>query len=59
MRKYKRMKYEDRKVIEKMLSDGKRISEIAEKVGVHQVTIYNEIRRCSGKYSAEQAQALL
>lgn len=60
MRNYKKMKFEDRKTIEKMLKEGIGVKEIAEKIGVHQVTIYNELRRCPpGEYAAEKAQATL
>ena len=37
----KRLKYEDRKEIEKMKNDGVRVVVIAEKIGVHRATIYN------------------
>lgn len=40
----KRLKYEDRKEIEKMKNDGVRVVVIAEKIGVHRATIYNELR---------------
>jgi IS30 family transposase len=60
MKKYKKMKFEDRKTIERMLKAGNDVTEIANEVGVHKVTIYNEIRRCpKGEYAAEKAQATL
>lgn len=55
-KKYKRLLFDDRKKIEKMVSEGKDTKEIAERIGVHTATIYNELRRCAGKYNAEQAQ---
>ncbi len=59
-REYKRIKFEDRKIIEEMLNAGSSIIEIATRVKVNKTTIYNEIRRCpSGKYSASQAQEMI
>lgn len=61
-RNYNRMNYEDRKLIEKMCKEGKRVAEIADAVGVHRATIYNELARCGLKtaelqqYSADTAQ---
>ena len=60
MKKGKRMRFEDRKIIEQMLKEGRGEKEIAEKIGVHYTTIHNEIRRCArGEYEAEKAQATL
>lgn len=52
----KRLKYEDRKGIEKMKNDGVRVVVIAEKIGVHRATIYNELKRGGTPYRAEVAQ---
>lgn len=52
----KRLKYEDRKEIEKMKNDGVRVVVIAEKIGVHRATIYNELKRGGAPYRAEVAQ---
>ena len=52
----KRLKYEDRKEIEKMTNDGVRVVAIAEKIGVHRATIYNELKRGGTPYRAEVAQ---
>lgn len=52
----KRLKYEDRKEIEKMMNDGVRVVVIAEKIGVHRATIYNELKRGGTPYRAEVAQ---
>ena len=61
-RKYKRLKYSDRKKIEELLRDRRGIAEIADAVGVHRDTIYKEIRR-SGldefTYNAADAQKAL
>lgn len=50
----KRLKYEDRKEIEKMKNDGVRVVVIAEKIGVHRATIYNELKRGGTPYRAEE-----
>lgn len=52
----KRLKYEDRKEIEKMKNGGVRVVVIAEKIGVHRATIYNELKRGGTPYRAEVAQ---
>ena len=52
----KRLKYEDRKEIEKMKNDGVRVVVIAEKIGVHRATIYNELKRGGTPYRAEVAK---
>ncbi len=52
----KRLRYEDRKIIEQMINGGSRVEEIADKIGVHKATIYMELRRCGGKYTADAAQ---
>ena len=52
----KRLKYEDRKEIEKMKNDGVRVVVIAEKIGVHRATIYNELKRGGTPNRAEVAQ---
>ena len=49
----KRLKYEDRK---EMKNDGVRVVVIAEKIGVHRATIYNELKRGGTPYRAEVAQ---
>ena len=52
----KRIAYQDRKKIEEMERAGKKVTEIAEAIGVHQATIYNELRRGGTPYSADVAQ---
>lgn len=61
-RKYKRLRYEDRQAIEKMLKAGDSIAVIAGALGVHRDTIYKEFARSGTdqkNYSAEVAQATL
>lgn len=61
-RKYKRLRYKDRQVIERMAKRGSRITAIAEELGVHRDTIYKEIARCKATpetYSADAAQETL
>lgn len=54
-----RLRYEDRKEIEKLLKKGFSVNEISEAIGVHRVTIYNELRRCPQEYRADEAQKTL
>lgn len=57
IRSYKKITYEDRVIIENELKNNTPISKIADEIGVHRVTIYNELKRCEeGKYSADIAQ---
>ncbi len=42
-RKYKRLRYEDRRTIEKMLKAGDSVVMIAGALGVHRDTIYKEL----------------
>ena len=59
MRKYKRISYADRKVIEALLKKNKRIVEIADALGCHRATIYEEIKRGGTPYKADVAQRTL
>ena len=52
----KRINYTDRKKIEAMVKTGAKVIEIAEAVGVHRATIYNELKRGGEPYKAEAAQ---
>ena len=52
----KRINYTDRKKIEAMVRTGAKVIEIAEAVGVHRATIYNELKRGGEPYQAEAAQ---
>ena len=61
-RRYKRLHYKDRQVIEKMSRDGRSVAEIASVLGVHRDTIYKEYARCgatSDTYRADKAQETL
>ena len=58
-RKYKRLRYEDRQTIEKMLKDHNSVAEIAGSLGVHRDTIYKEFARSGTDqhtYSADAGQ---
>ena len=55
------LNYEDRKLIMEMIKEGYRITEIADKLGVHRSTLYYEFKRCQcnddySKYDADLAQ---
>ncbi len=52
----RRLNYEDRKRIEKMKEQGARVIVIADTIGVHRSTIYNELKRGGTPYRAEVAQ---
>jgi IS30 family transposase len=52
----RRLCYEDRKRIEAMYSQGVRVVVIADTIGVHRATIYNELKRGGTPYRAEVAQ---
>lgn len=54
---YKRITYEDRKLIEELVEFGESARAIAQQVGVSPAAIYTELRRCeAGNYSADEAQ---
>lgn len=58
-RKYKRLRYEDRKTLEKMLRAGDSVAEAAGVLGVHRDTIYKEFARSGTDqhtYSADAGQ---
>lgn len=59
---YRRLRYEDRRTIEKMLKDGSSVAKIAGRLEVHRDTIYKEFYRSGTDrhtYTAEAAQAKL
>lgn len=61
-RKYRRLRYEDRQTIEKMLKTGNSVVVIAKELGVHRDTIYKELTRSGTDqhtYTADVAQATL
>lgn len=55
----KRLNYADRQRIESMKKSGAKVKEIAQAVGVHRATIYNELKRGGEPYRAEIAQRTL
>ena len=55
----RRLNYEDRKQIEWLMKKGVRVIEIAETVGVHRATIYNELKRGGNPYNGDMAQQRL
>lgn len=55
----KRLNYADRQRIERMKKSGAKVTEIAQAVGVHRATIYNELKRGGEPYRAEIAQRAL
>lgn len=52
----RRLNYEDRRKIEWMSAKGVRVVEIADAIGVHRATIYNELKRGGTPYKADEAQ---
>ncbi len=50
------LSYENRKIIEKMLNQGEKIVVIADIIGCHRATIYNELKRGGIPYCADVAQ---
>lgn len=52
----RRLNYDDRKQIESMKEQGVRVIVIADTIGVHRATIYNELKRGGTPYRAEVAQ---
>ena len=52
----KRLNYEDRQKIEKMAEQGAKVIVIADAIGCHRATIYNELKRGGTPYKAEIAQ---
>ena len=56
--KYKYLSLSDRKVIERMYTEGARPIDIAAKIGCHTATVYTELQRGSnGKLDANQRPA--
>lgn len=50
------LSYQDRQIIEKMRLQGEKITVIANIIGCHRTTIYNELKRGGTPYCAEVAQ---
>ena len=55
----RRLNFTDRQTIERMHAAGVKVSAIADEVGVHRATIYNELKRGGESYRAEVAQKAL
>lgn len=58
----KRISFEDRQTIERLLKTNTSIATIAKEIGVHRDTIYKELKRCNATpitYSADLAQKSL
>jgi len=55
----RRLNYEDRKKIEKMTERGERVIVIADTIGFHRATIYNELKRGGIPYRADVAQRMV
>lgn len=55
----RRLNFADRQTIEKMHTAGAKVAAIADEVGVHRATIYNELKRGGEPYRAEVAQKQL
>lgn len=53
---YKRLRFEDRQKIERLLKEGKTTDEVALIIGVHSSTMYRELERGGDPYKAEVAQ---
>ena len=53
---YKRLKFEDRKNIERLSAEGKTVDEMALIIGVHSSTMYRELEKGGMPYKAEVAQ---
>ncbi len=52
----RRLNYEDRQKIEKMVKQGVKVIAIADTIGFHRATVYNELRRGGIPYRADVAQ---
>ena len=55
----RRLNFTDRQTIARMHAAGVKVSAIADEVGVHRATIYNELKRGGEPYRAEVAQKAL
>lgn len=61
-RKYRRLRYADRKIIENMCRQGSSVKEIADTLGTCRDTIYREFNRCDTDrktYTAAAGQEVL
>lgn len=55
-KRFRHLNYEDRKTIEKMRYQGKKVVIIANTIGFNRTTIYRELKRGGIPYCAETAQ---
>jgi IS30 family transposase len=55
----KRLDLQSRLQIERMLAEGESVQNIATTIGFTKQTLYKEIKRCKGVYSAKEAQMTL
>lgn len=53
---YKKIRFDDRKMIEKLCAENKTVEQIAVIIGVNSSTIYRELARGGDPYSATTAQ---
>ncbi|MBQ7655649.1 MAG: helix-turn-helix domain-containing protein [Clostridia bacterium] len=56
---YRRIRFEDRQMIEKMVSEGKTTDEMALIIGVNSATMFRELKRGGEPYKAAVAQQSL
>ena len=55
-KRYKRLRFEDRKQIEKLYNGNNTVEEMAAIIGVNSSTVYRELLRGGNPYCAETAQ---
>lgn len=61
-RKYRRLKFSDRQLIEQRIKEGCSVSQIADEIGVHRDTLYREFNRAgcrAAEYTAVAGQNAL
>ena len=56
---YRRIRFDDRQMIEKMVSEGKTTDEMALIIGVNSATMFRELKRGGEPYKAAIAQQSL
>ena len=52
----KRITWEERLKIQELLKAGLNVDKIGKCTDIHKTSIYRELKRCKGKYNAEEAQ---
>lgn len=55
MDRSRRLTLEDRIIIEKMLHENRKHKEICEAIKISRSTLYRDIKKCSGAYSAKES----